>query len=262
MIKNYQNGHDFINDNAEYLNKNKYLSVFFFLDAKLLNETSNTNYAVKVQNNEFKLLALKVEPYNMLLYGDKECLRELLEYLKLQGLALNGIMCPKEIGDCLVKNHNYIEDILMDFMETNEYTEPSSNEVEKATIEDVEEIHLCTLNFFKDCGLKDKPDIEAIKKKIDQYRLIKVDGKIASMASFSKGTEDSCRISYVYTKPEYRNHGYARKIVNSIKNEILDMHFTATLNVDQKNPISNHVYSSLGFKKVYSQGIYYLKEEN
>ena len=50
--------------------------------------------------------------------------------------------------------------------------------------------------------------------------------------------------------------GYARKLVNYAKNEIIAQGKIATLNVDKKNPISNHLYSSLGFKKVFSQGIY------
>ena len=58
------------------------------------------------------------------------------------------------------------------------------------------------------------------------------------------------------TKPEYRGMGYARKLVNYAKNEIIAQGKIATLNVDKKNPISNHLYSSLGFKKVFSQGIY------
>ena len=31
---------------------------------------------------------------------------------------------------------------------------------------------------------------------------------------------------------------------------------TAVLNVDRKNPVSNHLYTSLGFKKIFSQGVF------
>jgi len=38
--------------------------------------------------------------------------------------------------------------------------------------------------------------------------------------------------------------------------DFIDMGFIATLNVDINNPISYHLYSSIGFKKLFTQGIY------
>ena len=72
----------------------------------------------------------------------------------------------------------------------------------------------------------------------------------------SPESDQSTRISMVYTRPEYRNQGLGRKVVNYLKNEILNEGKIATLNVDQANPISNHLYKSLGFKKVFSRGIF------
>ncbi|MCR5564764.1 MAG: GNAT family N-acetyltransferase, partial [Gammaproteobacteria bacterium] len=80
-------------------------------------------------------------------------------------------------------------------------------------------------------------------------------------AKLSQYPDASYKIAFVYTRDEYRGKGYARKVVNSVKNEILDKGFVATLNVDQKNPISNHLYESLGFKKVFSQGVYVPKNK-
>ena len=260
MIKEYQNGSDFILENSSFLDQNKYMSVFFYLDAKVLNKISSTNYAIKVENAKNKLLAIKVEPYNLLIYGDKECLGELLKYLKDHGYECSGIMCDTSIGDKLIKELGYVQSIGMDFMETRKYTTPSSKEVIKATIDDVDEIFACYQCFLKDCGLKDKANRDNIIKKIDNFRIVKVNNMIASMAAYTKATDDSCRITHVYTRPEYRCKGFARKVVNCVKNEILDMGLIATLNVDQNNPISNHLYSSLGFKKVFSQGIYYLND--
>ncbi len=80
------------------------------------------------------------------------------------------------------------------------------------------------------------------------------------MAAYSYDTDNSCRITHVYTIKECRENGFARTVVNTLKNEILNIGKIATLNVDQANPISNHLYETLGFKKIYSQGIYLLKE--
>ena len=101
--------------------------------------------------------------------------------------------------------------------------------------------------------------IEIIKKPKVLYRGTLVLNKNIFIDSNSTYEKNITLIpTEVYTRDEYRNFGYARKIVNTIKNEILDMNEVATLNVDKKNPISNHLYASLGFKKLFSQGVYHI----
>ena len=262
MIKVYKNGKSFIEENHTFLDLNKYASTFFYLDAKLLNEVSKTNYAIKVEKDKDTLLALKVEPYNLLLYGCRVCLKELLEYLSKEEYEVEGILCEKSIGDELITltNDKYYLSMGMDFMEARSFTLPSSKDVVVPTLEDVDEIYDSIACFIKDCGLTDPlPKKERVIKNLPNYRVIKIDGKIVSMASFSEDTKDSYRITNVYTKPEYRGKSYAKKIVNNIKNEILDMGKLATLNVDINNPISYHIYESLGFKRIFTQGIYLRK---
>ena len=262
MIKEYSDSNLFIKENEEYLNTNKYLSAFFFFDAKLIKAVSKKDFMFKVVNNEKTMLAMKLEPYNLLLFGDKECLGELLEYLNTNNYEFDGLLCSCDNGDELIKisksiiNREYYEDMAMDFMETKEYTSPSSNDVEIASLDDLDTIYEYHCNFFRDCGLSDKADINKIKDSINTFRLIKEDGIIKSIVRVVNYTDESMKISAVYTKPEYRGMGYARKLVNYAKNEIIAQGKIATLNVDKKNPISNHLYSSLGFKKVFSQGIY------
>ena len=262
MIIVYKSGKEFIDDNIEILNQNKYLSAFFFLDAKLIEEVNNINYVIKVINNDKYLLALKVIPFNLLLMGDKECLDELLGFIKDNNYEIEGILCPCEIGDYLVEvasvflNKRYKKMIGMDFMEAIEFTEKTSSDVVKASIDDLDQVYECAKSFYLDCGLKDNSKKEDFVRKIDSFRIIKKDGLVVSMARFDVISEDALKISFVYTRPEYRNKGLGRKVVNAIKNEILSKNMTATLNVDQANPISNHLYKSLGFKKVFAQGEY------
>ena len=255
MIKVYLNGKDFINENNEFLSKDKYLSVFFYLDAKGLDKTDKGNFAIKVSNDNKELLAIKLSPYPLCLYGDNSLVNELITYLNQNGYIYNETLCPEVIGDKL-EDVNFYKFIGMDFMEANEYTLESSNEVTKPNESDIDELFILLNEFFKECGLPDKADNEKIKKILSNIRIIREDGKIISLAAFTKNTDDSCRITHVYTRKEYRDKHYAKKVVNYIKNEILDLGFIATLNVDQKNPISNHLYKSLGFKKVYAQGMY------
>ena len=265
MIIKYNNGKDFVLENKSFLDKNKYMSSLFYIDAKVLNEVNLKNYVLKVINNDKELIGLKVEPYNLLLYGAKECLKELLEYLNDNDYEYKGVMCSTEIGEELIKvakdiiRKDYFLKIGMDFMEATECFEESANEVKVASSADLDDIYHNSISFIKDCGLTDKVDKDKIAKRLSNYRVFKIDGKVVSMAAFSYDTIDSLRITHVYTVPKYRGKGYARKVVNAVKNEIILMGKIATLNVDQANPISNHLYKSLGFKKVFSQGIYDLK---
>lgn len=262
MVKEYINSNSFIKENESYLNTNKYLSAFFFYDALIFTEAPKKNFMIKVVDKDKTLLAMKLEPFNLLLFGNKECLSELLQYLNTNNYEFDGILCSCDNGDELIKisksiiNREYYEDMAMDFMETKEYTSPSSNDVEIASLDDLDTIYEYHCNFFRDCGLSDKADINKIKDSINTFRLIKEDGIIKSIVRVVNYTDESMKISAVYTKPEYRGMGYARKLVNYAKNEIIAQGKVATLNVDKKNPISNHLYSSLGFKKVFSQGIY------
>ena len=261
MIKVYNSGNDFILENKDFLDLNRYMAVFFYLDAKALNETNKKNYAIKAEADSKKLLAIKVEPYNLCLYGDFECLNELISYLYDNSYELNGVLCSTMIGDELIKlsknsKNKYHLSIGMDFMEAKEFTEETSELVLKTCKNDLDELFELSGAFFKECGLPDVPDKEKLLDCVTYFRVIRENKKIVSMASLTKDTKTSYRITHVYTLPEYRGRGYARKIVNYIKNEIISLGFTATLNVDQKNPISYHLYESLGFKKVFSQGIY------
>ena len=81
MIVSYPNGTDFLQANQALLQENPYLSTFFTLDAPLLKQADTINYALRCEQGEKRLLALKVEPYNLLLLGDEACVPELLQFL-------------------------------------------------------------------------------------------------------------------------------------------------------------------------------------
>ena len=238
------------------------MSTFFFLDAVLIPECTKTNYALKVVDGDKKLLAIRFEPFNLLLYGDKECVAELLRYVARHEYEFEGITCSETLGEDLPRickeaiGKEYTKLIGMDFMKATLFTEESSEEVTTPNANDVEEIYDLMCAFLIECGLPDKPRRDRIEKEYDQFKIIRRDSKIAALTRKAVDTEESYRISSVYTRPEYRGQGLARKVVNALKNEILEEGNIATLNVDQANPISNHLYASLGFEKVFAQTIF------
>ena len=144
----------------------------------------------------------------------------------------------------------------MAFMEARTLTEPSSPEVEAANEDDLDEIYACMERFLVECNLQDKPNREAMRRNIGGFRVIRADGKIVSVGKAVRDIGESMRITNVYTREAYRGKGYARKVVNTIKNEILTAGKTAALNVDRRNPVTNHLYRALGFEPVFAQGEY------
>ena len=259
MIVSYQTGAELLQENAAFLQENPYLSTFFTLDAPLLKQADRINYALRCEQGEERLLVLKVEPYNLLLLGDEACVPELLRFLFDGGYEIKNYLCASELGYVLMREmaaygRRYEESLAMDFMEARRVTAPSAPEVETAREDDLDEIFDCAQRFVADCGLLDKPEKEPFRKILDSIRIIRADGRIVSMARIAPSAQDDLRLVLVYTRDAYRGRGYARKVVNSAKNEILTSGKRATLNVDRKNPVSYHLYLSLGFERVFSQG--------
>lgn len=260
MIKEYSNGNELLEENREFLNTNKYLSAFFWLDGPLLTKADRVNYAMKCENGGKALVALKNEPYSLMLFGEKDLVPELIGYIVENRYELKNCLCASEVGYEFTKflkdsyGYVYEEALAMDFMKCNEITEASSDEVETANANDLDEICELIGKFISDCGLVDKVNREKTLERISNFRIIRRDGLIVSMARLAPGSDEDKKISDVYTRDEYRGKGFARKVVNRVKNEILENSMTATLNVDRRNPISYHLYTSLGFKRVFSQG--------
>ena len=122
MIVSYKTGAEFLQDNQTYLQKNPYLSTFFTLDAPLLQEADKINYALRCEQGETRLLALKVEPYNLLLFGEEACVPELLRFLFDGGYEIKNYLCASELGYVLMREMQpygrcYEEALAMDFME-------------------------------------------------------------------------------------------------------------------------------------------------
>ena len=267
MIKLYKNGTELYEENKAFLDTNKYLSCFFAMDAPLLTQTDKINYAVKVEDGEDALLALKVEPYDMLLFGAENLAEELLCFIMDNGYEIKELLGSETVcnrmAEIMQRNYGieYYEALAMDFMEAKEKTEVSYEGIEIPTAADLDEMLECARNFVIDCDLNDEVNVQKLQESLSDYRIIRADGKIVSMAKITPATDEAKKIAYVYTRPEYRGKGFARKVAATTMNEMLDMGKIATLNVDQKNPISYHLYLSLGFQKVFSQGEYRRKNE-
>ena len=265
MIKRYENGITFYNENKAFLSNNHHFATFFKFDAPLLLATNKNEYAIKVYDDNHTLLVLSKVPYNLLFYGDYQLANELVDYLIKHQYQIKDYLCPTILGEELSrvfknKGFDFKPSISMDFMEAYDKTPIFSNLIEVAKDEDLDEIYDLCCQFMKDCGIKDVVNKTHLKEEISSFRILRKNNQIISMARIGKWTDGYMKISYVFTKSKYRGLGYAKEVVGTVLNEIIVKGFKAVLNVDQNNPISNHVYASLGFKKIYSQTIFHLQQ--
>ena len=107
-------------------------------------------------------------------------------------------------------------------------------------ISDLEVIDAC-----KKVGIHN--DIQNLEK---GYYVLEKDGKIVCQATTSRIMKYGKCVSAVYTPPEERGKGYAYNLIYRISKELLDSGDKyCVLYTDDSNPISNHVYEKIGYKR-------------
>lgn len=83
------------------------------------------------------------------------------------------------------------------------------------------------------------------------YFVLEKDGKIVSQTVSSRRLKKGKCVSGVYTPPEERGKGYAYTLVYLVTKEFLDNGAEyCVLFTDDSNPISNHVYEKIGYKRM------------
>ena len=262
MITVYQSGADFIAAQKHILDRYPLESGFWFLDAPMIESADKRSYVLVVTEGDSTLLSMRPYPYNMMLMGDEALVGELIDFLFREDYELDSVLCSEQIGDAFCatlsreKHIEYYEALAMDYMESRSVAAPTDSEVEKAAANDVHELRELMDLFAEECGLEERSSEEEIAQKLERFRLIRRDGSIASMAALCPDTDTAKRVSDVYTRPAYRGQKLAGKVVNAVKNEILASGYIADLNVDQRNPVTNHLYRKLGFERVFAQGQY------
>lgn len=262
MIRRYDSGAAFLAENQAFLDTKPQISAFMALDAPLLEKRTKSITRRDAKRTENAAGNEGRSRITCSCSETRTAAGELLDFLVRGGYEIQNYLSEKTLGDAAAREMEarfgirYEEALAMAFMEARTLTEPSSPEVEAANEDDLDEIYACMERFLVECNLQDKPNREAMRRNIGGFRVIRADGKIVSVGKAVRDIGESMRITNVYTREAYRGKGYARKVVNTIKNEILTAGKTAALNVDRRNPVTNHLYRALGFEPVFAQGEY------
>ncbi|GHH74627.1 GNAT family N-acetyltransferase [Promicromonospora soli] len=80
-----------------------------------------------------------------------------------------------------------------------------------------------------------------------------VDGEVVHLTGVRPPSYGVVRIGPVYTPAEHRGRGYARALVAEVAQRVLDAGHRVCLYTDRDNPVSNHVYATIGFEPVLDQ---------
>jgi predicted GNAT family acetyltransferase len=75
-------------------------------------------------------------------------------------------------------------------------------------------------------------------------------GEPVSMAYASPPAGGVSGVSWVYTPPEHRRHGYASAVVAAVTRAQLDAGSRCMLYTDLANPTSNAIYQAIGYRRI------------
>lgn len=80
-----------------------------------------------------------------------------------------------------------------------------------------------------------------------------VDGKPVASTVVIPPAYGVSRVTFVFTSPEHRGHGYASRLVSELSAQILSEGARPILYTQLENPISNRLYQRIGYKVVSEQ---------
>lgn len=257
MYKLYKTGKDFLDENLSLIRTDPLGTIFFEHNANAIEQCDGSSYAVRVECGKEVLIAIRLNGFPLVLYGSEHCVAELAQVVADNKLQFDKVLGYYDLADKFLTCYERYDggshkvNLCMDIMYCEQIAPCDMSGVERATAKDVEEITQLYVAFLTEALGKNATwggKIDQIAQEIDNFALLRVDGEIVSIASRKDSGNGLCRISNVFTKPQHRNKGYSRKIVTYLTNRILTSGNLPCLFVDKHNPVSNHLYQTIGYK--------------
>ena len=263
MYKIYSTGQEFLDENINIILSDPLGTIFFEGNAKMIPQCDVSSYAVRVETCGEVLIAIRVNGLPLVLYGSEHCANEFAHVVVEHKLQFNRLVGYDEILNAFLTSYEQLVggshkvNLSMDIMYCEKINPSNTSGVEQATAQDTEEITQLVLDFMSEAMDENATwgeIFDKVSQKINTYALLRVNGKIVSIAYSNVDGRGLHRISNVYTKPEYRNKGYSRKVVTYLTEQAIKSGNLPCLHVDQHNPVSNHLYLSIGY--VYGKSRY------
>lgn len=255
MFHFYPTGQSFLDDNAEILTRSPLETVFFEGNAKNMPDMRD-GFAVKVWDGGGSLLALRLKTWPMVLFGEPSLCGELAACLWEQKCTFTRVLTSLPLAETFFTAYEALAGgghrirHAMTVMCCRTLRDVPTDAVSAATEADVDEIAGLVLRFHAEAlGEIGEPTAVAddVRRRLGNYAIARWEGRIAAIACRNREMERLCAVSGVYTLPEARGHGLARQVVTALTRDILQRGKLPYLFVEQKNPVSNHLYQSIGY---------------
>lgn len=270
-FKKYEDIENFVNDNLDLLLEKEWLNCLMVGNCfdGLKNGTCNWLMARVTNNNKTELIILYRKPWKLIMYSPtNNTSDELYEFAAKEIYKIDsnllGVNADKEtankfaISYCKLSGHKYRLHKPLRILLLTELNKAKINDkliFRKATLNDKSILIKFIRDFYEEAVSEFYTDKE-IEEKFNTYMekgyfLAEMGGKIVSQAVFGRDLKKGKCISGVYTPKEERGKGYAYNLVYQVSKKSLEQGAEyCVLYTDDKNPISNHIYEKIGYRRM------------
>ena len=266
----YEDINLFWNDTKELLEKDEWYNCLMIGNCiegvgKGINDWFMTTIT---DNYNIELIMLYRKPWKLILYSPTNNYSdEILEFASSEiykyDKELLGVNSEKSVANkfskyyCDLSNmkysvHTELMILLLENLEDGKLLEDIT--YRKCTLNDKDILIKYIQNFMKE-ALNEECDYEKAEEKFNKYLkngyyVLEKDNKIVCQANISRIMKYGKCVSGVYTPKEERGKGYAYNLIYRISRDLIDSGDKyCVLYTDDSNPISNHVYEKIGYKR-------------
>lgn len=262
MIKQYTTGKEFLEESREFLAAFPLETIFFEKNARMMENGTEDGFILRVSREDRRTLwaiqGVKTSgSFPMVLYGETELCGELAEYLYAHGLSFRKVLGSLDMTEAFLTAYealaggSHCTNMEMQIMRCSRAREADTSSVEWAKPEDAEELAALLQAFYLEATHAKREfayALERVREDMAGWAVVRRDGEIVSMAKIVRETEKLGSVTDVYTRPEFRGMGLSRQAVTFLTEYLLERGKLAYLFVDQSNPISNHLYRTIGYE--------------
>lgn len=268
----YKTVQEFLDENEKLLLENESETQLILCNS-FANKEKEVNKELlfgRVQDEEgdIKLIFANVSPYNLIIYNlVKDTLvavKTLVDYLIKEEVTLRGINANKTVCDEFMENYKkktgctFVEHLAMDIMEISEVNKGiilPKGYFRVANLNDKDILADWWIKFVNealctDISYENIKDILDLRIKNKNFYIFEDENhKPMAMAAVTRQLVNGVAVSLVYSSKEARGKGYGLAVVYNLTKEYLGRgNKFCSIFVDKKNPISNGVYSKIGYK--------------
>ena len=204
----------------------------------------------------FSLLVFPADPAHR--YKEEECASLLAGKLLSENRTITGIQSTPAFAERFLKEWGLSarKDLVMDVMVCKKaMLFPGEGIIRKADEKDIDVLTEMAISFYEE-ALHETKEKEELKENLSRKLslpdadifLYETEGHPAGMCASTRKLPHGRSVSYVYIEKPLRGRGYAKQMVSKVTADYLDDNRYVTLYVDTANPVSNRVYTDIGYE--------------